>query len=265
MSHVHSIYRYPIKGLTPEPLSRAALKPGQTIVGDRLYAIENGPSGFDPASPSYLSKTHFLMLMKNERLASLRTTFDQETHLLTIEAPTLSAPASEGELGSEKEGKISGDLRTAAGRAAIENFFAGYCALELRGPPKILNASGHSFSDVARKVISIINLASVAAIEDMVGAPVNPLRFRGNVYVAGWPAWSELEFVGKRLSIGNAHLKAVKRIVRCAATNVDPDTGSRDLNIPQALMRNLDHADCGIYAEVIEGGEIAAGDQVEIV
>ncbi len=71
MAKIQSIYRYPIKGLTPEPLARALLTPGQTIPGDRLYAIENGPSGFDPAAPSYLSKTHFLMLMKNERLANL--------------------------------------------------------------------------------------------------------------------------------------------------------------------------------------------------
>ncbi|MGC2134294.1 MAG: MOSC N-terminal beta barrel domain-containing protein, partial [Xanthobacteraceae bacterium] len=45
MANIQSIYRYPVKGLTPEPLARAALAPGQTIPGDRLYAIENGPSG----------------------------------------------------------------------------------------------------------------------------------------------------------------------------------------------------------------------------
>jgi uncharacterized protein len=269
MAKIQSIYRYPIKGLTPEPLARALLTPGQTVPGDRLYAIENGQSGFDPAAPSYLSKTHFLMLMKNERLANLRASFDQETHTLTI---TLPSPYT-GEDGVQRtpgEGhstgrQITGDLRTAAGRAKIEAFFATYCAGELRGPPKILHADGHSFSDVARKVVSIINLASVAAVEDMVGAPVNPLRFRGNLYVEGWPAWSELDLVGREMKIGGARLKVVKRIVRCAATNVDPDTGARDLTIPQTLLRNLDHADCGIYAEVIDGGEIAAGDAIEIV
>ena len=56
---------------------------------------------------------------------------------------------------------------------------------ELRGPPKVLSGDGHSFSDVAAKVVSIINLASVAALEAAVGAPVDPLRFRGNLYVAG--------------------------------------------------------------------------------
>src|SRR5580658_7300299 len=181
MAIIQSIYRYPVKGLTPEPLPRAALTPGQTIPGDRLYAIENGPSGFDPAAPKYLSKTHFLMLMKNERLAGLRTAFDEDTHTLTLRAPSLPSPASGG-----GETEIRADLRTAAGRAAVEAFFAAYCADELRGPPKILHGGGHSFSDVAKKVVSIINLASVAAIEDTVGAPVNPLRFRGNLFISGW-------------------------------------------------------------------------------
>ncbi len=54
----------------------------------------------------------------------------------------------------------------------------------------------------------------------------------------------------------------VKRIVRCAAVNVDPDTAERDLAIPQALQRRLGHADCGIYAEVITGGSIGDGDTI---
>ncbi len=303
MAKIRSIYRYPIKGLTPEPLPRAVLTPGQTIPGDRLYAIENGPSGFNSASPSYLAKTHFLMLMKNERLASLHTTFDQETHTLTITYPSPRAAVGRvGEIsrsdisrggGSSIEeppdpspalAKLTGggeivraDLRTAEGRTAVERFFADYCADELRGPPKILNAPGHSFSDVAKKVVSIINLASVAAVEDMVGTAVNPLRFRANFYVEGWSAWNELDLVGKELVVsppplrgrvregGSASLKVIKRIVRCAATNVDPDTGIRDLSIPQTLMRNLDHADCGIYAEVIAGGEIVAADEIAVV
>jgi len=53
-----------------------------------------------------------------------------------------------------------------------------------------------------------------------------------------------------------------KRIVRCAATNVDPETGIRDLAIPATLIRTFDHADCGVYAQVIAGGDIAAGDAI---
>ncbi len=262
MAIIQSIYRYPIKGLSPEALSRVLLAPGEAVPGDRIYAIENGPSGFDRVTQPYRAKTHFLMLMKNERLAALRTEFDHATHRLTITPPT-PAPSPPQAGGGER--RITADLQRAEGRAAIERYFAQYCADELRGPPKILHAPGHSFSDVARKVVSIINLASVNAIESLVGAPVDPLRFRANIYAESWPAWSELEFVGQVLAIGAARLKVVKRIVRCAATDVDPQTGIRDLAIPQALMLALGHADCGIYAEVIRAGEIAEGDEIAIV
>jgi len=247
-ARIHSIYRYPVKGLSPEPLPSVTLAPGQTLPADRAYAIENGPSGFDPSAPQYFPKMRFLMLMKNERLAALETHFDDTSDTLTIR-----------QNGSDA---ARGDLRTAEGRTAIETFFAAYSADELRGPPKVLHSGGHSFSDVAAKVVSIINLASVAAIENAVGAPVDPLRFRGNVYVEGWPAWHEFDQLGRTLAIGDTRLKVVKRIVRCAATNVEPRTGIRDMDIPKTLMQTFGHMDCGIYAEVTEGGSVATGDAV---
>lgn len=246
---VKSLYRYPVKGLSPQPLARTRLAPGQTLPADRLYAIENGPCGFDPAAPAYFPKIRFLMLMRNERLAALRTDYDEESHTLTIHW--------------ERREAARGDLRTAAGRAAIERFLAEYCADELRGPPRVLFGQGHSFSDVAKKVVSIINLASVAAVENAVGAPVNPLRFRGNIYVEGWPAWHEFDLIGRELALGSARIKCIKRIVRCAATEVDPDTGIRDLEVPRTLMQTFGHADCGVYAEVIGAGNIAVGDRLD--
>jgi uncharacterized protein len=246
---IHAIYRYPVKGLSPEPLARTNLKVMETLPADRLYAIENGPSGFEPAAPRHQPKQRYLMLMRNERLAQLRTRFHDTSHTLTIE--------------TEGREAARGDLRTSEGRAAIEAFFASFCADELRGPPRMLHAPGFSFSDVARKVVSIINLASVAAIQDVVGRPVHPLRFRGNVHVTGWPAWREFEFIGQEIMVARrARLRVIKRIVRCAATNVDPDTGIRDLSIPDTLMRSFGHADCGVYGEVVEGGEIAVGDEL---
>jgi uncharacterized protein YcbX len=196
-----------------------------------------------------LPKQRFLMLMRNARLAALKTSFDETTHTLTVTAA--------GEVAAR------GDLRTAEGRAAIEQFFAGFCTDELRGAPKVLYAPGHSFSDVARKVVSIINLNSLAEVAKAAGAPVHPLRFRANLYVTGWPAWSELHLIGKTLAIGpSARLKVVKRIVRCAATEVDPDTGIRDLALPKVLLQTFGHSDCGVYAEVVGAGEIAEGAPV---
>jgi uncharacterized protein YcbX len=190
------------------------------------------------------------MLMKNERLAALDTRYDVEGHTLTVRLNGTDA--------------ARGDLRTPEGRSAIEAFFARYNQDELRGPPKILQADGHSFSDVAAKVVSIINLASVAAVESAVGTPVDPLRFRGNLYVEGWAPWREFDLLGQTLAIGDVRLRVVKRIVRCAATNVEPRTGTRDLEIPKTLMQAFGHLDCGVYAEVIEGGQTAAGDAIRV-
>ena len=134
------------------------------------------------------------------------------------------------------------------GRLAIEAFFRRFMPKELRGPPKVLFGEGHSFSDVAKKVVSIINLASVAAVETAAGAPVNPLRFRGNIYVSGWPAWHEFGLLDREITVGGARLKTVKRIQRCAATEVDPDTGIRDVAVPRTLMDNFGHADCGVLS-----------------
>jgi len=247
---VAAIYRYPVKGLSPEPMDAVALTAGQTLPGDRAFAIENGPIGFDPAAPQYFPKIRFLMLMRNERLAGLRSRYDAATGVLSIARD-----------GAEV---ARGDLATADGRAAIERFFATEFAGELRGPPKLLEGRGHSFSDVARKVVSIINLASVAALEQIIGRKVDPLRFRANLYVDGWPAWGEFDLMDNTLAIGGARLKVVKRIVRCAATNVDPVTAARDMAIPETLQQHLGHADCGVYAEVIEAGRIAQGDAIAV-
>ena len=179
---VTALYRYPVKGLSAEPLQHAMLTPGETVSGDRSYAIENGPTGFDPAVPRYFPKSRFLMLMRDERLATLHSRYDDTSRVLTIRT------------GGEEA--VRADLGTAEGRAAVERFFAANFSQELRGPPQFSSATDHSFSDVARKVVSIINLESVAAIEKMVAQPVHPLRFRANLYVRGWPAWSELDLLG---------------------------------------------------------------------
>ena len=127
----------------------------------------------------------------------------------------------------------------------------------------MLASPGHSFSDVARKVVSIINLASVRAIENMVGTPVHPLRFRANLYVEGWPAWQEFELLDqhardrRRQAQGGEADHPLRR--RQCRPRYRPRATSRS---PQALMRRLGHDDCGIYAEVTTGGSIAVGDAI---
>jgi uncharacterized protein YcbX len=248
---VAALYRYPVKGLSPEPLTTVVLAAGETIPFDRAYAIENGPSPFDPGAPLTIKKAYFLMLMKNERLAELKTRFDERHHYLTI----------------EKDGGLvaAGRLITPEGREAIEAYFNRAFADELRGPARILSAPGHSFSDTAKKVVSLINLATVREIEDMIGWPVNPLRFRANLYVEEMPAWAEFDLVGTKIAAGGVVFEALERIDRCAATNVDPDTGARDLAIPDSLREAYGHIDCGLYLRVTSPGTVSVGDDLELV
>jgi uncharacterized protein len=249
---IASLQRYPVKGLSPERLATASLPKGGYFPGDRLFAVENGPSGFDPQQPQHQPKIKFLMLMRNESLARLTTLYEDDTGELVI---------AEG--GREA---ARGNLATREGRLAVEAFFRRFMPAELRGAPKVLGApEGFRFTDSRRGFVSLINLASVQDLEKAVGAPVDPLRFRGNIHVTGLAPWAEFDLVGQVLATpSGVRLKATKRIERCAATNVDPATGLRDLQIPKTLMQAYGHFDCGIYAEVLAGGAIAEGERFTV-
>lgn len=251
MARIAEIYRYPVKGLSAEAMDRVAIDVGKVIPYDRAYALENGPSTFDPNDPKWTTKNAFLMLMRHERLALLHTSFDPETHTLTI----------------RKDGSVvaQGRLDQDEGKRAIEAFFSEFSAKDLRGPVKILNVPGFSFQDTSTgMVVSLINLESVRDLGEKIGKFVHPLRFRGNLYVEGLPAWQEYTWIGRSVTIGSMQLVGSKRIDRCAAVNVDPITAARDLNLPRSLMLLHDNVDCGIYLKVLKAGEFAIGDEIVI-
>lgn len=248
---VAGLFRYPVKGLSPEPLARLSLEAGAWVPGDRIYAVENGPSGFDPAAPVHQSKRKYLMLMRNESLARLVTRWDEATGVLTI---------AEGGVEVAR-----GDLGTDEGRAAIEAFLAAHVGEEaLAGPPKLLRApDGFRFTDSPTGYVSIVGRGSLAALEERIGAPVDPLRFRMNVLLDDTAPFAELDLVGRILTAPSGlRLRVSERTVRCAATNVDPATGLRDLQIPKTLMQSVGHMDCGVYAEILTGGTLAVGERL---
>lgn len=245
-----ALYRYPLKGFTPQRLRRVALTPGEALPFDRAWAIENGPGRFDPVQPKHLPKVAFLMLMRDERLATLTAEFDEETTALTL----------------SRDGKrvARGDLSTTVGRQMIEQFVAAYMRDSLRGPPKIVSAPGHSFSDVAAKCVHIVSLASLRELERVAGRPLDPIRFRPNIVIDGVEPWAEFGWIDKTISIGSARLTGFDRTQRCAATNVDPAKAARDIAIPQILERNWGHSDFGIYARIESGGEISESDGITV-
>lgn len=248
-ARVTALYRYPVKGFSPEPLARAEIAEGDTMPYDRAFAIENGQSGFDPAVPRYLPKSRFLMLMRNERVATFRTRFDERSGAFSV--------WRDGVL------QIEASLATAEGRAELELWVTDNFPDELRGPPRILSAAGHSFSDKAGKLLHLVNLASVRALEGKLGRAVDPLRFRPNIVVDGAPAWSEFDWAEGGVRLPGIRLGGESRTTRCAATNVDPQSGARDMEIPRALEALYGHADFGIYMRAETPGSIAVGDRVE--
>ncbi|MEE8246680.1 MAG: MOSC N-terminal beta barrel domain-containing protein, partial [Alphaproteobacteria bacterium] len=151
MPRLTEIYRYPVKGLSAERLERVTLAPGEGLPLDRAFALALGTTAFDPGAPRPLPKTRFLMLMRNQQLAALETSYDEASGVLSIIRE--GAEVARGKLGET------------AGRAAIERFFAAYVGAESHGAPKLVHAPGHSFADVGVKLVSLINLASVAALE----------------------------------------------------------------------------------------------------
>ena len=247
---ISAIYRYPIKGLTAEALESVELSIGETLPFDRAYAIENGPGRFNPSNPQHLPKVNFLMLMRNQRLATLISQFDSQTHTLTI----------------LREGKpvATGNLNTPTGRAIITQFLSAYFASDLRGAPRIVAAPEHSFSDVADKCLHIINLASVRDLGRVTGKDLNPLRFRPNIVIDTGTAWEELNWPGNDIALGQSRLAVFKTTERCAAINVNPSTGSRDTDLLAHLARNWGHTNFGVYAKVAQAAPISVNAPVTV-
>ena len=250
---VSSIYRYPIKGLSAEPMGQATLAAGECVPHDRRFAIAHAATHVDPARPEWMSKIHFFMLMRDEQLAQLHTHFDAHTGVCTIERAGQTL--------------LKARITEPDGKNSFESFFADFLADTPGGPPKLVEAAGHTFSDAKQKpnattykYVSLINIGSVNDLARVAEAPVDPIRFRANIYFEGAPAWSELEWADTDLRLGTAHLRVVSPITRCPATAVNPTTAERDLDIPRILEKNYAHRCMGVYAEVVENGVVEPND-----
>jgi MOSC domain-containing protein len=247
--HIAAIFRHPVKGFTPESLNQVDLVPGEGVPHDRVWAVENGPSGYDPAAPAFTPKNKFTVLAQIPRVAAARTRYDEATGTFSAEAA--GAPT------------FAGRLQDAAGREAFAGWLTDFLGDETQGPLKVVEANGSfRFTDHPLGHVSIINLASVRDLSEKVGVELDPLRFRGNLYVEGWPAWAENEWTGRELMVGWARAKVFKPIVRCAATHVNPTTAERDVDVVKALFDNYGHMFCGIYIQMTSAGRVGLGDAV---
>jgi len=252
---VTALYRYPVKGLTGQRLKEVLLEKGEGISGDRIIAIAREPGLFDMKAPIAIPKTNFLMLAKDEALATLDTKFDARTNEITIQA--------------NNEPTLQFSISDEAGRQSLANFLKRFLA-KTDLSPEVVRSSGHKFTDISvvspekMRAISLINLASVRALEEKTGYKIDPMRFRANLYFDSEEPFVENSWLDKTITIGDVKLDCVMRTKRCPATEVNPDTGVRDIKIPYELRKHFGHFDMGIYAEVKETGKVHVDDLIQL-
>jgi uncharacterized protein YcbX len=252
---IEYLYRYPVKGLTAEALETAEVETGGCIPWDRAFALAQGDSGFDPASPSWLPKSRFMCHARNAKIAALASFFEPRDGTLTIRAP-------DGSL-------VAANALSVTGQAEITAFLTEFLGDEARstetGHPAFRHVPGHSFCDDKAKLVSLINLASLRDYEAKVGARRHRRRFRANVWFSGAAPWSERNWIGQHIQLGGAVLRVTKGIPRCPATEVNPETAERDADPVAELRQHYGHTEFGILAKVIDGGRFALGDSIEIL
>ena len=248
MTVVTGLFQYPIKGLSPQPVPAVHLQAGKPFPFDRVFALARPGVAVTPDDPKWAKKGLFVMLMLDEGLASVRTHLDPATLLLTVE--------------DRDRLLLSANLRDEAARRDVEAFFHRL-APSLRAAPALVQARDGHFMDKPDNVISLINLATVRSLEQQWGYRIDPLRFRANIYIDGTPPWEEFNWIGSDIRLGQALFRVDRRNGRCGATNVDPATGRRDLDIPGSLRRAFGHKDLGIYLLARTDAPVAVGDAVQ--
>lgn len=252
--NIRSLFHYPIKGLTAQPLEDVELVRRRGFPFDRMFALARPESGFDASAPKPMPKDRFLMLMKDERLAGLKSHFDVESWRLTLTVQNRLVHDA--------------DVSQPDGRERTEAFFARMFDFAEGQAPRFVCADPHRFTDVSvvsddlMNAVSLINLGSVRDFGGRIETEIDPARFRANIYFDGWPPFSEFEMLGKEIRIGTARAIVSLKTRRCAATEVNPRTVQRDLPVPRLLQQHYGHTDLGVYAEIIEGGTITCGDVI---
>ena len=245
---VAHLYRYPVKGLGPEPLDGVTLAAGGGVPEDRRFAIARGDSRLDAATPRWRPKEWFVMLMRDTELARVTCRLDLVAGTVVLGAPGKPACVA--------------TFATPEGRERLEAYVNDALGTRREGAARWVEAGDVSFTDVPQNCLSVVNLASVREVGERLGATLDPVRFRANVYLAGAPPWAEFTWVGRNIRVGEVTLHVPARIPRCAATAVNPATGERDVNVVKGMRAQYGHYDMGVYAEVREGGRLSIGDTV---
>lgn len=256
LGRVESLFRYPVKGLSPELLESVALEAGHGFPADRIFALARPDGPYRSGARQLLGKKAFYALVTEERLAGLSARLAPESSLLSLDV--------------QGRRVLDADLATEAGRHSLTTLLARVLDLPDGIEPVIASETEIRFPDLAvvgpaeMQAVSLVNLASVRALGAKLGTDIDPLRFRANIYFEGPEAFAERELLGSTLEIGGARLEVFEETVRCAATDANPTTARRDTRIPAALKQHFGHAIMGFYAHVRSNGTLAPGMDIAL-
>ena len=241
---VARLCRHPIKSHGREDLSRVDLTEGRGLPWDRHWAVAHEAARL---SPGWNPCANFATATKAPALAAMTARLDEGSARVSLHHPDRPPFAFAPD-----------------DPAHLPAFLAWIGPLHPanRARPVALAKAGRAMTDTDYPSVSILNLASGEALGRAMGADLSPHRWRANLWVEGLDPWAERDWIGRRVRIGGAVLEVTEHIVRCRATEANPETGRLDAGTLAALRATQGHQEMGVYAVVVTGGRVAAGDGV---
>lgn len=244
---VTSLWRHPIKAHGREELDAVTLIAGQTMPGDRVWAVTHEASKTDGSAWAHCA--NFSRAAKAPQLMAITARLDDTTGRVTLSHP------DRDDLDFAPDGPEP-EIR------AFLDWVAPLMPADRAASAGIVRAPGRGMTDSDFPSVTLCNMASHRAVEQRLGQPLSIHRWRGNIWFDGLPLWEEFEWLGRDLRVGGATLRVRDRTTRCLSTAANPDTGRRDADVLGAL-EHWGHQDFSVTAEVITPGEIRTGAKVE--
>ncbi|MEO1532360.1 MAG: MOSC N-terminal beta barrel domain-containing protein [Pseudomonadota bacterium] len=249
MGTLAEIWRHPVKGVSAERIAEVALAAGAPFPHDRCWAIAHGGSAFDAAAPEWVPRRNFVVQAHTPELARTAARYDDAAGQLTLSHPD--------------NGSVTLAPGTAEGDAALTAWIAPIATERQPGPYRAASLpNGQHLSDMPQNYVSILSLASLRALGEHLGHPMQVRRFRGNLWLEGLAPWEEEAWVGREIAIGDVRFRVDEPIGRCRATEASPVSGGYDAPTVAGLRKARGHTEFGVYATVIEGGVLAEGAAV---
>ncbi|MEX2446572.1 MAG: MOSC domain-containing protein [Dehalococcoidia bacterium] len=266
MPEVVALYRYPVKGFTPEPRESLDVLASGRVAGDRVLAFRFGDAEPAPRTvegDGWWPKAQMLVLMNTPGLARLSLRYDAEARRLSI--------SHEGALLVEGGLEDADRVRIAAAVAEYARALPEQPDLDRPGrlPLQLIGdgvTARYQDGDIGR--VSLHGRASLASLgEALDDGALDERRFRSNIGIDDLEAWAELEWGGRAVRIGGATFDVLRPAVRCLATHANPAEGVRDRDVMTTLVRTFGHESpqFGVMMLPREGGSIRLGDPVELL